>query len=122
MTYLNNKLRFFLQQEEYEGQSKMKQNYNLLIARLTQLTQYNGTKLTTKEIEILTCWFFGRSLKAIAALFNISPRTVESHIDHIKYKLLCNSKYDLQNLIHSKKIDILFYDLYFLIIKHPSRC
>lgn len=121
MINIYNQLGFFLQKEEYEGQNILKKNYNLLAARLVELTQYNNVTLTNKELEILSCWLFGHSLKSISALYNISPRTVETHIEHIKYKLLCNSKYDLQNLIHAKGIDHLFSDLYFLVMKKTKQ-
>ncbi|WP_425364500.1 ester cyclase [Candidatus Tisiphia endosymbiont of Mystacides longicornis] len=112
-----NQLGYFLQQEQYDGQHIVKQDYYLLITKLIELTQNNDLKLTVREVEILSCWLFGRSLKSIGTLFNISPRTAEAHIEHIKYKLLCNSKYDLQNLINSKKIYHLFQDLYLLITR-----
>ncbi|WP_341750197.1 ester cyclase [Candidatus Tisiphia endosymbiont of Sialis lutaria] len=121
MLNLYNQLGYFLQQEQYDGQRIIKQNYHLLIAKLIELTQNNEPKLTAREVEILSCWLFGHSLKSIGVIFNISPRTAEAHIEHIKYKLLCNSKYDLQNLINSKKIYHLFQDLYLLIIEKTSK-
>lgn len=117
MQNIYTQLGFFLQKEEYEGQGLVKKNYELLIKKLTELTSYNSVNLTKKELEILSCWLFGYSSKSIASQFRVSPRTIESHIEHIKSKLLCNSKYDLQNLINSKKIANLFNDLYFIISK-----
>ncbi len=114
---LYSQLGYCLQPVEYDRQN----NYHLLITKLTELTQHNNIKLTARELEILSYWLFGHSLKSIGAVFNISPRTAEAHIEHIKYKLLCNSKYDLQNLIHSKKIYHLFQYLYLLIAKRISK-
>lgn len=41
----------------------------------------------------------GMSAKEIGRALNISNRTVENHIEHIKYKLGCNSRSQITNKI-----------------------
>lgn len=54
---------------------------------------YEG--LSQREIECLFFLIRGKSAKETARLLNISYRTVEHHIDHIKNKLNCRSKSEL---------------------------
>lgn len=107
----------FLQKEEYDNQSTIKNNYTLLTSKIMEITSNAHSRLTLKEIEVLSFWIAGYSLKGISSVFSISPRTVESHIEHIKYKLGCNSKCDFINFIRSKQAAHLLRDLYLLLCK-----
>ncbi|MCL5260630.1 MAG: LuxR C-terminal-related transcriptional regulator [Gammaproteobacteria bacterium] len=51
--------------------------------------------LSPKETKILFGLCEGKSAKEIAKILNISYRTVETHIEHIKLKTNCNTKYQL---------------------------
>lgn len=53
--------------------------------------------LSRREKECVCCIIKGMSTKKIAATLNISPRTVESHIDHIKTKMNCNTRLQIIN-------------------------
>lgn len=53
--------------------------------------------LTKREQECLPLIKKGMSNKIIARRLNISPRTVDSHLESIKRKLECNNKYELIN-------------------------
>src|SRR3989339_453013 len=59
--------------------------------------------LTSKELEVSSYVIFGLSAKEIAKEMEISHRTVEKHIDHLKEKLNCkNQKKLISNLLHLK--------------------
>lgn len=53
---------------------------------LKDLETLNNKRLTTREFDILSCLLSGRSTKSIAQLFNLSPKTIESHIRNIFIK------------------------------------
>lgn len=46
-----------------------------------------GTKLTKRELEVLSSISLGNTAKELARLLEISPRTVEGHICSIRLKL-----------------------------------
>jgi len=48
--------------------------------------KYQSTKLTQRESECLYYLALGNSIKQIAAILNLSPRTVETYLNHIKQK------------------------------------
>lgn len=56
---------------------------------------FDSAKLSPKEEKILFHLCCGKSSKEIARIFNISKRTVETHIEHIKFKTGCATKYQL---------------------------
>lgn len=61
-------------------------------------------KLTQREIKILECIHEGLSARLIGSRLQISPRTVEQHIESIKNKLSCFTKAELchkANLLHA---------------------
>lgn len=51
--------------------------------------------LSQRERECLRCLLEGKTAKETAAIFHLSPRTVESHFEKIKRKLKSSSKRDL---------------------------
>jgi len=51
--------------------------------------------LTEKQENCLFLLIRGKSIKEIAKILALSPRTIESHLDAIKYKLNCNSKAEI---------------------------
>lgn len=51
--------------------------------------------LTHREKECLYWLCAGKSAKEIARIFNISPRTVEIHIDHLRIKTKSRTKFEL---------------------------
>lgn len=48
---------------------------------------------------ILKLVVLGKTAKLIAKELAICPRTVEEHIDHIKYKLRCRYKHEIPSLV-----------------------
>ena len=57
-------------------------------------------KVTEREYECLTLWASGYTLKTIACRLNISPRTVETHINKVKRKTGSYYKDKLIELFH----------------------
>ncbi|MCF6766669.1 helix-turn-helix transcriptional regulator [Thiotrichales bacterium 19S3-7] len=57
--------------------------------------QYNNVSLTSRELDCLYELAKGLMIKEIAKNLSISPRTVETHLNHIKNKLTLTSKSDL---------------------------
>ncbi len=66
------------------------------------------TYLTKKEIECLKLIVRGKSADEIALIFNLSRRTVESHIDNMKQKFNCVK---VAQLIYKISSSRLFYKL-----------
>lgn len=52
-------------------------------------------ELTQREIECLTHLAVGKSAKQTASIMNVSPRTIEFHLDNIKEKAQCRTKLEL---------------------------
>lgn len=81
----------------------------------------NAGNLTKKELICLFYLLRGASNKDISRLLNLSLRTVETHLEHIKYKLNCYSKSELiskaieQNMLRFIPKNIKIQDL--LIVK-----
>lgn len=81
------------------------------------LRQNTHTPLTERELDVLYYFLHGLSQKKIADKLNLSIRTIEDHIDHIKFKLQCGNKdqlfdfatcYGLMNIIPRKSLSMLF--------------
>ena len=64
--------------------------------------------LSQRERQCLRCLLEGKTAKETAAIYNLSPRTVESHFEKIKQKLKCTSKRDLFSAAQAlEKLDLL---------------
>lgn len=63
-----------------------------LCSFIDELEIINDIKFTIKEIDVVSALINGKSIKSIAALLNLSPKTVETHLRNIKQKLNCSSK------------------------------
>ena len=63
-----------------------------LCSFVDELEIINDIKFTIKEIDVISALINGKSIKSIAALLNLSPKTVETHLRNIKQKLNCSSK------------------------------
>ena len=55
----------------------------------------NLTKISTRQYEILNLLACGNTYKKIASILNISPRTVETHINHIKQKTCYSTREEM---------------------------
>ena len=66
------------------------------------ITVTNVKKLSDRENEVLSHVVRGKTSKEIGMQLDISRRTVEHHIENIKYKTNCHSKAELINLYWSR--------------------
>ena len=55
-------------------------------------------KLSDRELQIFTCIGKGLGTIEIAAKYNLSTKTIDTHKEHIKLKLHCNSSQELRQL------------------------
>jgi len=55
-------------------------------------------KLSDREIQVFSCVGEGMGTAEIAARFNLSAKTIDTHKEHIKLKLHCDSSHDLRRL------------------------
>lgn len=62
--------------------------------------------LTKREAQCLSGLLKGKTNKAIAMDLELSPRTVDTHMDKIKNKLVCHSKSDIVRKIQNKAINL----------------
>ena len=62
-------------------------------------------KITRREIEILQLVYKGKSNPDIAAQLYISESTVKHHLSNIYEKTKTTSRYELINMMFSKKLD-----------------
>ncbi len=54
---------------------------------------------TKREIDSLKFLAYGQTVKEIAKSMNVSPRTIETHLNNVKLKLNCNKKSEILKLI-----------------------
>ena len=55
--------------------------------------------LTTRETDVVECLLSGQTAKQTARQLVISPRTVERHLENIKEKLSCKTKFELVRIL-----------------------
>ncbi len=53
----------------------------------SKLIEVNGVYFTKREAEIIAHLMGGKTIKTIANSLNLSPRTIESHLNQIKLKI-----------------------------------
>lgn len=62
---------------------------------ISKIITKNVPILSEREIACLNLLSKGLTVKQIAKQFQISPRTIETYLDRVKYKLNCKNKADL---------------------------
>lgn len=62
--------------------------------------QQSEMKLTARQIDCLRLLAKGMTMKHIALVLSLSPRTVEHYIDAIKCKLHCSTRVELVQMAH----------------------
>lgn len=68
--------------------------------------KYKGTSLSKREYECLFFLSQGWTMKEIAEKMNLSPRTVEVHVNNIKNKIGCNTKGELISALTKVKTSV----------------
>ncbi len=58
-----------------------------LTSYIAELRIISGVYFTDKEIDTLACLLSGKTVKELAPLLLISPKTVNNHVNNIKQKL-----------------------------------
>ena len=62
---------------------------NLVLRRYYVGGVTSDTYLTLQEVECLRWYIHGKNIPEIAIILDRSPRTVETHLEHIKHKTNC---------------------------------
>lgn len=73
-------------------------HFNSVLHTKIQEEIYSITKrnfLSLREFQCLSSLSIGKTAKEIALTLNISPRTVETYIDKIRFKIKCNNKKEI---------------------------
>lgn len=60
---------------------------------------FGTVSISLREAQCIHALLSGKSAKEIAKVFNISPRTIETHIGHIKEKIKCHTRLQLVSTI-----------------------
>lgn len=84
---------------------------NMLLNKI-KLTGNNGEVIISKrEFDCLKLIIKSHSFKEIGKILNISPRTVETYINNLKYKLGCETRAQVIELIISLNKEFMIYFL-----------
>ena len=82
------------------------------------LSEINGIKFTSREIDIISCVLNNRGNKKISAILSISHRTVDSHTYNIISKLSKNSREGIIDFIEkSGKLSYVRKYYFYLVIE-----
>lgn len=68
--------------------------------QLTHISQRKSTTLSSRELETLYYYLFGKTAKEIGRLLDLSFRTVETHISNIKNKFGVSTKTALMQIFN----------------------
>ncbi len=69
--------------------------YNQKIKKYVVEGEFGKISLTLREAQCVRELLLGKTMKGMAKTLQISPRTVETHIEHIKKKIGCYSKAEI---------------------------
>ncbi len=82
-----------------------------------KIKMINGILLTAREVDIIACLIHGRSVKKIAFLLFISPKTVEVHIRNLMLKIGCNSREKIIDFVESSENHLMIQEHYFIVFE-----
>lgn len=108
ITYHNNikpfdeQKRLFTFDQNYKDYNKPK--------RYFVYTDNNEVPITAREMECIKYMFLGYTSNQIGTFLVISERTVEKHLENVKFKLACSSKSDLIDIILKSGLSNLIKD------------
>jgi DNA-binding CsgD family transcriptional regulator len=90
--------------DRYGGVLKMADHYIAKVSKSTVVRQgisFNGIAFTARETDILASMLSGRSVKSIASILSLSPKTVETYIRTILQKMQVFSREDVINKLEN---------------------
>ncbi len=73
----------------------------ILNAKLWLSQQWENTYLTFREAQCAYYLYQGKTIRKVAAILNVSSRTVETHVNNLKIKIGCRKKSDLIEILYS---------------------
>ena len=96
-----------------EKQNTIRQQFleQLAMEKFSLIDYGQKIVLTKRETDCLREWFKGYPAREIAQKLAVSPRTVETHIMHVKDKLQCNTKTQLIDKLQQNNFELLLQDL-----------
>jgi DNA-binding CsgD family transcriptional regulator len=65
--------------------------------------KHGNTYFTKREAECMVWLLKGKTINSIAALLELSPRTVEYYIKNMKTKIGCRTKFELIDLVYASE-------------------
>ena len=94
-----------------------------LIEALKSVRLYKETTInfTLREIECMAFWLRGYSAKQIGEKFNISHRTVQTHVERFSKKINCRKRVEVIDKIHELRLDKLMDDVFYFIARDNEK-
>lgn len=79
------------------------------------LSTINGIHFTKREIDVISCLLSARRTNKIAYFLSVYPRTVETHIRNIMFKLECNTRERIIDFIEASDKRLILRKYYSLL-------
>ena len=96
---------FSISDQEYEASYAEMEKKKLIkigcLARYSLGTKYGDVYFTRREAECMVWLLKGNTIMNIATILNLSPRTVEYYMRHMKAKIGCRTKFELIDLVRA---------------------
>ncbi len=89
---LNNKMFFNILNQLILSNRRFNKKINLNCQECYAIEKTYSDNLSPRESECLFYIIRGKTMKSIADIFSISPRTIEKHVESIKRKMKCTTK------------------------------
>ncbi len=87
---------------------------------LRHLTVINGIHFSRREIDVVACLLHTRGTSKIAALLNIAPTTVITHIQNVMEKLKCNSREEIIDFMERSHNLVIIKRYYASLVVHGT--
>lgn len=103
-----------LHKEEYPEQALLSKDTDLLIQSLKKYTKH---LLTSREIQCLSLNLLGFSAKQVGVFLYISPRTVETHLQHAIHSLNCSTRLQCLEVMVENELLPIWQDLGKILVR-----
>lgn len=94
---------FSISDQEYEASYAETEKKKLIkigfLARYSLGTKYGNVYFTRREAECMVWLLKGKTIKNVATILKLSPRTVEYYMRHMKAKTGCRTKFELIDFV-----------------------